>query len=225
MNYQIDKNIVLKYLGHKDQIIDDNLNQTIDEVINHAAKYINPTYTYGIFDIVIDGDNIIFDNKFKIYSKDLINLLKFSKKIILIACTIGSSIEQEIKYLSCSDIKKAFILDCCASVAVESFADHIVYNISEELLKDNLNLTNRYSAGYGDFSLSYQSHIINILDTQRRIGLYTDENNLLYPKKSITAVIGITNKNIHHTYYAGCENCAAKNSCTYRKVGQNCVSS
>jgi cobalamin-dependent methionine synthase I len=225
MNYKIDKNIVLNYLGHKDQFIDDKLNNIIDEIILNAVEYIKPASVYGIFDIKINEDNIIFDNKFTVSSKDLFQLLKFSEKAVLIAFTIGSLIEQKIKFLSYTDVTKAVILDCCAAAAIENYADNVLNKILEKLRNDCLNLTNRFSAGYGDFSLNHQTDIINILDTRRRIGLYTDNNSLLYPKKSITAVVGIIDKEIQHSYYAGCENCAARNNCTYRKAGKHCVSS
>jgi hypothetical protein len=224
MDYIIDKNIVLSYLGHKDQLIDDKLDNIIDEIILNAVEYIKPASIYGIFDVKISEDKIIFDNKITVASKDLLCLLKFSKKAVLIAFTIGSLIEQKIKFLSYTDITKAVILDCCAAAAIENYADHVLEKI-EEKSKDSLNLTNRFSAGYGDFSLNYQADIINILDARRRIGLYTDDNNLLYPKKSITAVVGITNKEIQHSHYAGCETCAARNNCNYRKAGKHCVSS
>lgn len=223
MDYVIDKNDVLGCLGHSGQPIDDKLEKMIDKTIELSHEYIKPLSIYGIFDIRLDTSRIAFGSLFDVKSMDLYNLLKYSKKAVLAAFTLGSEIEQNIKRFSYTEINKALVLDCCAAAAIESYADNVLNNISKELKNDSFNLTNRFSCGYGDFSLSHQSDIIAALCAKKRIGIYSDDNNMLYPKKSMTAVIGITDNNINHKYYAGCENCAAKNICKYRKAGKTCA--
>jgi hypothetical protein len=224
MDYTIDKNDVLTYLGYSNQPLDDKLNTLLDDTIALSYEYIKPLSIYGIFDITANEERISFQDLFDVASADLYNLLKYSKKAVLAAFTLGSDIEQNIKLFSYTEINKAVILDCCAAAAIESYADNVLAKLAEEVKKDNLNLTNRFSCGYGDFSLSHQADIIAALSARKRIGLYADDNNMLYPKKSMTAVIGITADNINHKYYAGCENCAAKNNCRYRKAGRTCAS-
>lgn len=223
MNYVIDKNDVLACLGHSDQPIDDKLEKLIDDTIALSYEYIKPLNVYGIFDIRLDNGKIYFTDIFEVKSEDLYKLLKYSKKAVLAAFTLGSEIEQNIKRFSYTEINKALVMDCCAAAAIESYADNVLNNISIELKNDSFNLTNRFSCGYGDFYLSHQSDIISALCAKKRIGLNCDDNNMLYPKKSMTAVIGITDNNINHKYYAGCENCAAKNICKYRKAGKTCA--
>lgn len=223
MDYAINKNDVLACLGHSGQPIDDKLEKLIDDTIALSHEYIKPLSIYGIFDIRLDKGKIYFADKFEVKSEDLYKLLKYSKKAVLAAFTLGSEIEQNIKRYSYTEINKALILDCCAAAAIESYADDVLNKIASKIKEDNFNLTNRFSCGYGDFSLSHQADIIAALDAKKRIGLYCDDNNMLYPKKSMTAVIGITDENIKHKYYAGCENCAAKNICKYRKAGITCA--
>ncbi len=224
MDYVIDKNDVLGCLGHSGQPIDKKLEKLIDDTIALSYEYIKPLNIYGIFDIAAVEGRVSFKGIFDVKSMDLYNLLKHSKKAVLAAFTLGSEIEQNIKRFSYTEINKALILDCCAAAAIESYADNMQSDIAKELREDNFNLTNRFSCGYGDFSLSHQADIIAALSAKKRIGLYADDNNMLYPKKSMTAVIGITDNNINHKYYAGCENCAAKSICKYRKAGINCGS-
>jgi hypothetical protein len=178
---------------------------------------------YQIFSVRADNGCLSFSGLFNVKSSDLNKLLKYSDKAVLAAFTLGGEIERVIKRYSYTDINKALIFDCCALAAIESYADNIISKLALELKKDNLNLTNRFSCGYGDFSLSHQSDIIAALSARKRMGLHSDELNMLYPKKSMTAVMGVTSGEINHKYYADCADCAAKNICKYRKAGKRCA--
>jgi len=224
MDYTIDKNAVLSYLGYCGSMPDDAAYKEIDNIISLAYEYIDPKSVYGIFRVSSKDGIVYFENLFEVRSKDLYNLLKYSRHSVLAAYTLGSRIEQYIKRLSYTSLNKALILDCCAAAAIESYADNIISNISDELKCKNQSVTNRFSCGYGDFSLSHQADILYTLSCEKKIGLYADANNTLYPKKSMTAVMGITDFDINHKYYASCETCAAKNSCRYRKAGLTCAS-
>lgn len=224
MEFEIDRDDVLAFLGYSEQKIDTKLNKLIDDTIELSYEFIKPLSAYGIFDIQAENGRVSFQGLFDVISDDLFNLLKYSNKAVLAAFTLGSEIEQNIKRFSYTEINKAVILDCCAAAAIEGYADSVLNKIATDLKKENLNLTNRFSCGYGDFSLSHQADIIAALSARKRIGLYADDADMLYPKKSMTAVLGITADNINHKYYAGCENCAAKNNCRYRKAGCTCAS-
>ena len=63
-----------------------------------------------------------------------------------------------------------------------------------ELTDDGLELTSRFSAGYGDLSLEFQREIFRALDCQKNIGLTLNESLIMSPTKSITAIIGIKGK-------------------------------
>ena len=49
----------------------------------------------------------------------------------------------------------------------------------------------RYSPGYGDLPLELQREIIRVLDCGRTIGITLTESLLMQPSKSVTAVIGM----------------------------------
>ena len=84
-------------------------------------------------------------------------------------------------------------------------------------------LTIRYSPGYGDFPLSFQKEILDFLDAYRKIGLSVTPNYIMIPRKSITAVLGISNFNVKGKL-AGCNQCVLKEKCNYRKRGMTCES-
>ena len=87
--------------------------------------------------------------------------------------------------------------------------------ISEELNREGLYLRPRFSAGYGDFSISHQEEILRMTDAPKKIGLTMTNGSMLTPTKSITAVLGISDKNIL-CHREGCEVCE-KTDCDYRR--------
>lgn len=87
--------------------------------------------------------------------------------------------------------KKALIIDACATTAVEELCDIVEEKIREETEEKRMKITFRYSSGYGDFPIDIQNDFLRVLDAQKKIGLMLSEINLLFPRKSVTAIIGI----------------------------------
>ena len=84
-----------------------------------------------------------------------------------------------------------------------------------------LYITGRYSPGYGDCPLALQSVFAAYLDTGRKIGLTVGSSGLLFPRKSVTAILGISQKPVTG-YRAGCAHCVLQKTCQYRKRGVSC---
>ena len=61
------------------------------------------------------------------------------------------------------------------------------------------------------------------LDTARRAGLCVTENNLMTPRKSITAILGVSDHPVRG-HLAGCGHCVLRTRCEYRKRGITCAS-
>jgi len=58
-------------------------------------------------------------------------------------------------------------------------------------IKKDLNITPRFSPGFGDLPLELQKDIFFALQPHRNIGLTLNESLLMSPSKSVTAIIGI----------------------------------
>ena len=83
-------------------------------------------------------------------------------------------------------------------------------------------LTGRFSPGYGDWPITVQPLLASALDTQRRIGLCVTQTDLLLPRKSVTALLGISDHPVMGQL-AGCGHCALRGRCDYRKRGKTCA--
>ena len=63
--------------------------------------------------------------------------------------------------------------------------------------------------------------LARLLDTPRRIGLCVTDSFLMTPRKSVTAVLGLSEQPVTG-WRAGCGQCALREKCEYRKRGQTC---
>ena len=100
----------------------------------------------------------------------------------------------------------------CAAL-IESYCNEIEVEIKKEFSESYLK--SRFSPGYGDWDLSAQAEILDMLATAKQIGLSYTSGMMLSPLKSVTAVIGISEKN-DCKQEDKCKICKMKN-CQFRK--------
>lgn len=93
--------------------------------------------------------------------------------------------------------------------------------IKKEAAVKGKTITSRFSPGYGDLSLDIQRNFISVLEADRTIGLTASANNILIPGKSVTAIVGLTDK-IDETENTGCINCSKYPECQFRKEKGSC---
>lgn len=219
------KEEVLRYLGYKNQKIQQSLNDLIDECIKEVQGYIKPKYIFEIYDIKKSKDKIeLISSILTFRGKDIINHLKDSKKCVVMAVTLGNDIDTKIRYYEKFNLTKALILDACATSAVENLCDKVQEDIKNKAKSINMGITFRYSPGYGDFSIDIQKDIISSLEANKKIGLSSTENYILIPRKSVTAVIGFQEESIKSKPVT-CELCNKYDSCEYKKGGRSCENS
>ncbi|MBU3114234.1 vitamin B12 dependent-methionine synthase activation domain-containing protein [Clostridium lacusfryxellense] len=218
----IDKKEVLRYLGYKNQEIDRKMMDLVDECCYEIIDISKPSSVYEIFDIERNNDELLLiGSTLVLKDKDIKDLLVNSVKCAVMAATLGSAVDIKLAYYSRFNITKGVIMDACASTAIEYICDELQDKIMKNALQDNLYITTRYSPGYGDFSIANGAEILNVLDAYKKIGLTITENSIMLPRKSVTALIGLS-KVKNFKSHTGCESC--KNvGCEFRKVGGYCV--
>ena len=87
--------------------------------------------------------------------------------------------------------------------------------IEQKALAEGLYVRPRYSPGYGDLSLEYQSDFLQVLEAAKKIGIVLSEGGVMIPEKSVTAVMGLSREQTR-CHIDGCESCENKN-CAYRR--------
>lgn len=222
----VDKSEVLRYLGHNGQKIDNDLNFKINQCIKETKKEIDTKYVYQIYNIKNDLNlnTVQFENTNLILkSKDVSELLRNCDKCVLMCATLGFNIEKNIRRYSYNNLTKGIIIDACATTSIEEVCDLVQDSILDDISKEGKSLTMRYSPGYGDLDISANRDILNVLDAHRKIGVTVTNTGIMIPRKSVVALIGITNKKIEKVKRT-CENCSNRFNCQYRRKADGCGS-
>ena len=122
----------------------------------------------------------------KTESAALVKSLYGAREVFVVACTLGTEIDRVIGKLSKTSRAEAFIFDAVASAVVEAALDTLELEIGE-----GLKLAKRFSPGYGDFPLSCQGPLLDFLGAPIHLGIALNDNGMMSPMKTVTAVIGI----------------------------------
>lgn len=218
----IDPKEVLRYLGYRNQNLPSNIKELITKAISETQTLIQPKSTYQRYQLIRKSGNIFLEQTSIILpGQDITNHLSYSQACIVMAVTLGARIETKIRYYETINLTKALVLDACASAAVEQIIDNLCNEIDTQLKRENLCLTSRYSPGYGDLPLELQPDFITLLNANRTIGLHASQHSLLQPRKSVTAIAGITQIDQPVTK-RNCCNCTLYQDCQLRKDNDSC---
>ncbi len=184
---KIERTELLRYLGWRGQETDEALLARLDGAARRCLQIAEPRSVSMRFSL---GEGLLLRGTgFSLQGKDIARRLAGCKEIYLLAATAGIAVERETIRLSARSAGEALLFDTAATCAVESYADDVCRGLAAACGRK---LTPRFSCGYGDFPLEAQREICRILKTDTRIGVCCDEAFLLTPRKSITAVVGIT---------------------------------
>lgn len=178
-----------------------------------------PKSVFAFFDIEVFDSNILFDNNFYIQGWDLADVCRGCKKAALIAATLGSGVDMLLRRSQTEDMSDAVVLDACASAEIEKVIELAEVGIMRSISPEE-HLTMRFSPGYGDVSLKESHKIISALSADRKIGLKLTATDMLVPVKSVTAVIGVSERKTDRT--KDCTLCSIRESCSYKKRGGSC---
>ena len=152
---------------------------------------------------------------------DIRQLLADCQEAVLMALTLGAELEKRLMREEVTNMSNAYVLDVCASQAVEEAADYLEGRLRERIRADHKYLTNRFSPGYGDYPLSVQRPLLEYLNAGRAIGLTLTPTDLMVPRKSITAVMGIS-QIPKPDLYGSCAHCPLVTKCSWLSGGRKC---
>lgn len=219
---EINREEVLRYLGYKGQDLDDNMASIVDECREEIKKVITPRVVCSYKDIKLNNEGVeVITTNLILKGKDIKEHLNNSKECVLMAVTLGNEVEKKTRLYEKINLTKALILDACATTAVEEVCDIVENSIKEKAALTGMDITFRYSPGYGDLPLDVQSNFLRTLDAQKKIGLTVSEDHLLFPRKSVTAIIGIVNHGIKKKKKS-CKECSNYENCGFRREGESC---
>ena len=154
---------------------------------------------------------------------DVMKHLENCPQAVLLAVTLGPGVDAQIRRAGVGDIAAGVASDALGSALAEQAADAAEAELRQWAAKEGKYLTGRFSPGYGDWDIAVQPLVANALDTVRRAGLCVTDTNLMTPRKSVTAILGVSGHPVKGKL-AGCGHCVLRTRCEYRKRGKTCAS-
>ncbi|MBQ9827867.1 MAG: Vitamin B12 dependent methionine synthase activation subunit, partial [Lachnospiraceae bacterium] len=126
-----------------------------------------------------------------ICSRALSQNLSGCGRVIVMAATLGPSLDRAIQRYQYSDTAYAVILHAAGAAAIETYLDDVSAGIISGLDEQEIRLRPRFSPGYGDLDISVNDDIIKDLDASKHAGIFATDTHLLSPSISVTAFAGI----------------------------------
>ena len=151
------------------------------------CKVVQPKYIYKEYEFTRTNDGIIIEGiEFK--SQKLLNHLKNSATVILLAATLGQGADTLVRKYSVTDVAMTSVAHCVGASMVENLCD-----IACEELKTTIKGKHclRFSPGYGGLDISSQADFFKLLPVNKQLGVELSESFMMTPSKTVTAFIGV----------------------------------
>lgn len=217
---ELDITEALRYLG-AGNAPPEALRRDMEQIADQLTAAVRPRYAYRVFSTVHEERGVLLrEAGILLTGRSAARMLAQCDQAVLLICTLGAGFETMLRAEQARDMARAVMLDACGSAWVESGC-----NAAEEELAARFPgryLTDRFSPGYGDLPLALQPAICAALDAGRRVGVQVTDSFLMNPSKSVTAVIGLSDRP-QQARIRGCAYCSMRETCTLRKGGKSCA--
>lgn len=175
---------ILRYMGcAKENAEALNLANICWEKCRNILSY---TVCYDEFPISIEDDGVIFPFA-KASSVSLAKHLNGYEKAVIFAGTVGIGLDRLILKYGRIAPSYALAFQAIGAERIEALCNAFC----DDLKIEKFQISPRFSPGYSDLPLEFQTDIFKVLDCNRKIGLSLNSALLMSPSKSVTAIIGV----------------------------------
>lgn len=181
---------VLHFLGWRGNAVEEQILAQIRSAMDEVHHTLEANVITRCFER--DDSGNLRDTVFNPRGNDINSMLSACDRVILLAATLGSQSERLLLRHQARDSADALIMDAVLSAAIESVCDAQERILREEYKLRGLYLTDRFSPGYGDMPISQTKEICAVLQTDKSIGLTVSGSGIMIPRKSVTAVLGVS---------------------------------
>lgn len=212
---------IYRYLGYGAGKPNDSVYSMIVEVLGQLSQTVQPRYVYRVYACSVSETGVTLSAEDRAVTFESCNLaanLAQCSRAALIAATLGIAADKLLQKCEILNMTKAAIAQACGAAYIEAYCDIVQEQICEQVSAEagKLYLRPRFSPGYGDLPLHCQKVFFAELECTKRIGLTLTDSLLMYPTKSVTALIGLT-ANPLSCHIGRCKNCACTD-CEFREV-------
>ena len=185
-NYDVENDLktinikeIARYCGG---IANDDILPVIEQCLAEAKPMLTPKICYCTVPVSVSEEMVEFPFA-TAKSKDLAKNLSGCKTAVIFCATVGLGIDRLIsKYGTVSPVK-SLVFEGIGSERIEALCDLFCGGFK--------NAKPRFSPGYGDMELDFQTEIFKVLQCAKKIGVTLNESFLMSPSKSVTAIMGV----------------------------------
>ena len=210
---------VLRYMGTPPDRADEALRALVARCDTELRQTVRPRWLSMTVDLCPEEGGVRLDTGLLLPGQDIKAHLAGCHRAVLLCATLGTEADRLIRAAQCTDVLRALALDCCASDLVEQLCDRAEAEIQSTF--PGCHFPYRYSPGYGDLPISLNTELLAVLDAPVRLGLCATPGHILTPRKSVTAILGVSRTPIDQNTRS-CTGCPAHESCPHRKTGGHC---
>lgn len=174
-----------------DDLDEESLRKELKNVIEIAYGLIHGKACYSTFRIKSISENKVILDKSETLIKGgkMVNILKDCEYCSIFVSTIGTELESYVSKMAKDNPSGAFYLEQVGNWMAEYMAEAVNDRIAQDIIKAGFAPKKRFSAGYGDWSITSQKEILELTEA-KRIGVTLSESYLMIPRKSVSALIG-----------------------------------
>ena len=183
-NLPVDAGEIMRYMGCPEPT--PQTEELIEDCLSECSDILKYKVCFDKFPISLSETSVRFPFAEAASSSLLRHLAGFSDAVIF-AATVGIGLDRLIMKYSRLSPSRAVCFQAIGAERIEALCDVFC----NELKSGFSETGSRFSPGYGDFSLEFQTEIFRALDCPRKIGLSLNSALLMSPSKSVTAIVGV----------------------------------
>jgi hypothetical protein len=186
---------VTRYLGYGGNPAEGEDLKLIERKIAEVKKIMAPKACYARYRIDNDEEKCVLtfpygETKSKVLSKHLSGC----DEVFIFAATIGAVFDRMLQRARFLSMSETAVMQAVGAAAVETVCDSVNEMLEQKVTEESKYLRARFSPGYGDFELANQRGIFSVLNPAKHAGITLMDTMIMAPEKSVTAVIGISDR-------------------------------
>jgi 5-methyltetrahydrofolate--homocysteine methyltransferase len=197
----------LRYLRARQN--DEAAGALVDTVYLKLRNEVQARHVLRRQSVIVHEDGVTLACGVRLHSRDLAAHLRDCDEVLLLAATLGSRVDAAIRRLTLTSVAEGAAAQAVAAALIESYCDEVQAHAEA----DGLAQRPRFSPGYGDWRLEEQKLLFPVLNCAKLIGLTLTDSCMMAPAKSVTAIIGLSEK--VECVWNKCMTCGNVN-CPYR---------
>ncbi len=179
----LDPREIARYLGIRGKALDPQGAAWADQCQGELAQAVTPRHLGRRLPLTL----------FQGQSRDLDHHLRHCREGILYAVTLGPEADRLLRRWSAQSMAKAAVGQAVCAAWLDDLCAAYCATLEQDLAPGEY-LTPPFSPGYGDWDLAAQQTVLDRLQAPKRLGLSLTGGGMLVPEKSVTALVGISDR-------------------------------